>query len=319
MAAAEGQDRVRLGWALHERADDVAAGVIERSRTFPADSWPSDDAAVLDAIAETDRLAVRVVGRWLATGARVTEDETRQLAALGLLAETVPLSCLVKLYLAWRDVTLEVVEEEGRRLGVARETVDEVREVVARSNDAAIVWMTRQFDEERRRLQEALAHQALHDGLTGLANRTLLFDRLEKELQSARRYGGRLALLFVDLDDFKAVNDTRGHDAGDEVLVEVARRLQAVVRPSDTVARLGGDEFVILCERLEGAADEAVAIADRAREVLEEISLSASVGIAIATGAEDADTLVNRADDAMYAAKRRGGADHTVYAAISAG
>jgi len=173
--------------------------------------------------------------------------------------------------------------------------------------------MSRQFDEERRRLQEALAHQALHDGLTGLANRTLLFDRLEKALQAARRYGGWLALLFIDLDDFKAVNDSRGHDAGDDLLLEAARRLQEVVRPSDTVARLGGDEFVILCERLDGAADEAVAIAMRAREALEEASLSASVGIAVATGAEDADMLVNRADHAMYAAKRRGGAAHEVY------
>jgi len=210
-----------------------------------------------------------------------------------------------------------VVEEESRRLAIDPEVVDDVLGVVARSNDASIVRMSGQFDEERRRLQEELAarqreltHQALHDGLTGLANRTLLFERLEVALHAARRYGGGLALLFIDLDDFKAVNDTLGHDAGDDLLREAARHLQAIVRPSDTLARLGGDEFVILCERLESGPDEAIAIAGRALDVLEEMSLSASVGIATATGAEDSDMLVSRADHAMYVAKRRGGADH---------
>jgi diguanylate cyclase (GGDEF)-like protein len=327
--ASESRASVRLGWAIHERADDIAAAVVERAESFPPDSWPGREPEVLDAIAETDRLAARVLGRWLATGEAVTREENRQLAALGLLAETVPLSCLVKLYLAWRDVTLAIVEEEARRVGIEREIVEEVRALIARSNDASIVRMSKQFDDERRRLEEELAarqqelaHQALHDSLTGLANRALLFERLEKALEATRRYAESLALFFIDLDGFKNVNDTLGHDAGDKLLLATAGRLQGIVRPSDTVARLGGDEFVILCERLESGADEAVAIAGRTLAVVakpyrladEEVSISASVGIAIAAVDEDPDTLVTRADHAMYAAKRRGGSNHEMHA-----
>ena len=98
--------------------------------------------------------------------------------------------------------------------------------------------------------EHALAHQAVHDPVTGLANRALLIDRVTQSLLRLERLPGRIALLFIDLDYFKVVNDTMGHDAGDKVLVEVARRLQNVSRRTDTVARFGGDEFVILCDKL---------------------------------------------------------------------
>ncbi|HZC73488.1 MAG TPA: GGDEF domain-containing protein [Jatrophihabitans sp.] len=107
-------------------------------------------------------------------------------------------------------------------------------------------------------LEDQLAHQALHDPLTGLANRALLHDRIAHALARLGRTGDRLSLLFIDLDDFKLLNDSLGHDAGDRLLVAVAQRLRAAVREGDTVARLGGDEFAVL---LEGDGEVAVTAA----------------------------------------------------------
>jgi diguanylate cyclase (GGDEF)-like protein len=157
---------------------------------------------------------------------------------------------------------------------------------------------------ERRRHEAELAHQALHDPLTGLPNRALFADRLRLALSRLGRTQTRLAVLFLDLDGFKAINDSLGHGAGDQFLVEVAQRLRGVLRGGDTAARLGGDEFVILCEDVAGAS-EARMIAAR---VVDELPGSVSVGIALATdGTEDPTALVRAADAAMYAVKRSGG------------
>jgi diguanylate cyclase (GGDEF)-like protein/PAS domain S-box-containing protein len=169
---------------------------------------------------------------------------------------------------------------------------------------------------ERRRFEAALAHQATHDALTDLPNRALLLDHLGLALARASRDGKLVALLFLDLDRFKSINDTFGHEVGDELLVAVARRINEVLRPADTVARLGGDEFVILCEDV---ADEhhAVAIAQRVLSLIEaspfelqgsEVDMTASVGIALSPGGEDAhpEALLRDADAAMYRAKDLG-------------
>ena len=162
--------------------------------------------------------------------------------------------------------------------------------------------------------EAALAHQATHDPLTGLANRWLVLDRLHGALARAARAPGRLALFFVDLDHFKAVNDSRGHKVGDGVLVEVARRLQSVARSEDTVGRLAGDEFVVICERV---PDEAC-VTEIARRVVSTLAapyevtgatvrVSASVGVALAEdGSIDSSALLARADGAMYEVKRQG-------------
>jgi len=166
---------------------------------------------------------------------------------------------------------------------------------------------------ERIGAEEALRHQALHDALTDLPNRTLLQDRLAQALRSAQRDGHPLALLLLDIDRFKEVNDTFGHAAGDRLLRQVGRRLRRVVRAADTVARLGGDEFAVLLPATDTGG--ATTAAEKIRRALEQpvgrggyrVSAEASIGIALypAHGAEAA-TLLQHADVAMYAAKRTG-------------
>jgi len=167
-----------------------------------------------------------------------------------------------------------------------------------------------------RRRAEELAHRALHDPLTGLPNRTLFHDRLEMALAREQRRSEGIAVLFCDLDGFKDVNDRLGHDAGDELLVQVADRMRRALRPADTVARLGGDEFTVLSEDLVSELD-AAEIAGRIQDVLCEpfvlaaggVSITPSIGVAFTrTATETPQQLIRAADSAMYRAKRAGGA-----------
>jgi diguanylate cyclase (GGDEF)-like protein len=172
---------------------------------------------------------------------------------------------------------------------------------------------------ENARLYDEIRHQALHDGLTGLANRVLFRDRVELAVARSRRSGGRIAVLFLDFDDFKALNDTHGHARGDEVLAIAATRVSEALRPSDTAARHGGDEFAILIEDIVDEADAlmvATRLADALRQPMPighgEVRIAASIGVAIGVaGQESADDLLRNADVAMYAAKAssRGGAE----------
>ncbi|WP_041940900.1 MULTISPECIES: sensor domain-containing protein [Frankia] len=176
----------------------------------------------------------------------------------------------------------------------------------------------------RFRMESEIRHRSLHDGLTGLPNRTALLDHLGRALRRARHDDRRVGVLFIDLDGFKAVNDTLGHQAGDEVLRATADRLGHAVRPGDVVGRLAGDEFAVLCENVDSIADLAT-IADRVLAALEvpsqlreaPIVLTGSVGLALSgpelsgpeLGGEElggGEELLNAADIAMYAAKRAG-------------
>ena len=168
---------------------------------------------------------------------------------------------------------------------------------------------------ERARAEALLAHQVVHDPLTGLPNRTLLLDRLEHGLGRLARSSSSLAVLFCDIDDFKAVNDSLGHALGDELLIAIADRLRASLRPDDTAARFGGDEFVVVCEDLtsnEQAAEIGQRLIDAFTDpfVLEDRVVHSSVSIGIAVTAADAtsaDAIIRDADSAVYRAKAHGG------------
>ncbi|MCW3038761.1 MAG: hypothetical protein JWM31_666 [Solirubrobacterales bacterium] len=174
---------------------------------------------------------------------------------------------------------------------------------------------------ERKRAEVQLAHQALHDQLTGLPNRALFFDRLGQALTRLGRRDSSLAVLFCDLDRFKVVNDSLGHTAGDRLLVDVAARLEDVLRAGDSAARFGGDEFVVLCEDIAGE-QQAIQIAERISGALsspflldgDEVFVQTSVGIALAVDAQARpEALIRDADAAMYRAKERGGGVYEVF------
>jgi diguanylate cyclase (GGDEF)-like protein len=170
------------------------------------------------------------------------------------------------------------------------------------------------------RVRQELLHQALHDPLTGLPNRALLLDRLEQSLARARRHGNPVTVLFLDVDRFKVINDSLGHTAGDQLLLCIADRLRATMRPSDTVGRFGGDEFVVLSEDALDE-DQAILLAEGVAASLmapatiagRDIRFTVSTGIVVANMHDTAEALLRDADVAMYRAKERGRARYEVF------
>jgi diguanylate cyclase (GGDEF)-like protein/PAS domain S-box-containing protein len=180
---------------------------------------------------------------------------------------------------------------------------------------------------ERKRAEQQLAHRASHDDLTDLPNRTLLLEYLAGALARSRRTGSPVGVLFLDLDDFKSINDSYGHSAGDELLTQVAARISTSIRASDVVTRVGGDEFVIICENLKESSDAAL-VADQIQRALtgqiplrgQSVTAGASVGIAFSQRDSSPESMLRDADAAMYVAKKRGGrrwepADESLHAA----
>jgi diguanylate cyclase (GGDEF)-like protein/PAS domain S-box-containing protein len=198
-----------------------------------------------------------------------------------------------------QDESLVVCDESGRPLFTQGYLLD--------------ITDRKEAEEGRERAEAQLRHQALHDGLTGLPNRTLFHDRVGHALDLARRTGASLAVLLMDLDRFKEINDTLGHLSGDALLRELGDRLQSCIRASDTVARLGGDEFGFLL--IDVTRSEAASLVERIQQAFAEpltfqdlpLKIEASIGIALyPEHGATVDVLLQRADVAMYVAKRSG-------------
>ncbi len=239
------------------------------------------------------------------------EPATGPAAGGGRLSVTL----LTKLNLWWRDTTCSVLAEEAGRLGVSPGVLSEALTVVRASCDSALVGMAKRYDGQLAELNERLHYLASHDPLTNLVNRSVLTERLERAVAHLGNSSNRLAVMFVDLDNFKAINDVLGHHTGDRLLRAVADRLVEQIRPGDLVSRFGGDEFVVLFERIGPAAAQADLLANRLHQAIsapididgQVLYATASLGVAVVSEpGRSAEEVLARADEAMYTAKRAG-------------
>ncbi len=304
-------DRIAVHIARAVGADDCALSYWDRTtnRVVTLGYEPPERRGALnETYAVDDYPATREVLETQRPTRIDVDDKTADPAEVRYLAE-----------IGHRSMAMVPLVAAGRTVGLIEVTAARRRAF----GDRAVELATMLAGEaamalENARLYDQIRHQALHDGLTGLANRVLFRDRVEHAVERSRRAGGQLALLFIDLDDFKTLNDTHGHARGDDVLSTVSGRLLGVLRPVDTAARLGGDEFAVLLEDVTSEAD-ALAVATRIAESFRQpllfddvpIRVAASIGVAIGRGPETADDLLRNADVAMYAAKQssRGGAE----------
>ena len=255
------------------------------------------------------------VGRHLAETFRIVDATTRQpildpmaKAASENLAGTLPSNCVL-------------IDRDGREVFI-EDSVAPIHDREGIVTGAVIVF--RDVSAARAR-SEQMAHLAEHDCLTGLPNRLLFCDRVGQAISLARRHGGQIAVLFLDLDGFKQINDSLGHAAGDKLLQSVARRLLACVREPDTVSRYGGDEFAVLLQDVHRAQD-AAATARRVLRALgeshsidgQQVHVTASIGMSIyPADGFDTETLIRNADTAMYRAKKNGCQDCQFYSSES--
>jgi diguanylate cyclase (GGDEF)-like protein len=321
-------DLRRLGEMLNAKTLDVVEEIVKRSN-----GGRPLDPVVEENFRRVGAVSTVAVARWMAgDGEETARDVGREAWSIfGQLAaqRAAPLNEVTKRCLRWRDAASNVMEQGALELGVSEEALETAHRMLQRSLDVTLVRMCESFEGERQRAleeltrrQDELAHLATHDALTGLPNRTLIRDRIEQMIIRARISHDPIAALFVDLDNFKAINDTLGHRAGDELLCAVAARLAAVVRETDALGRLGGDEFVVIADGLSLAAGPEL-IAERLLEALAEpfqlgeaedttVKVKASVGIA--TGDRScADDLLRDADIAMYRAKWDGKNRYVVF------
>lgn len=310
-----------LGVALALRAEECCELTQNRLRSYP---WIGREpsAAYTERVRGINWLATVLMARWIGYGVRVSDAEMACISERGDLAASEQLSIvnITRAYLIWRDTVLEVLREEGSRQHTPRDVLTAAQRAVRASCDAGLIQVARAFDTRLNDLardltleREALLHMALHDPLTGLPNRVLLYDRIGQAVSTARRTGRTFAVLEVDLDGFKNVNDSFGHSFGDVVLQQTGIRLTVAMRESDTVARLGGDEFLVLMVDVEvgPARRKAAQLRETLGQLIETggnaVTVGASIGVAMyPEDGLDVHSLVIAADSAMYRAKARG-------------
>jgi diguanylate cyclase (GGDEF)-like protein len=308
----------RLGEELHSQAKEVVRRTVARS----AESGPVLSDVVEERFQRVGEVSTIAVASWMAGDSPEAAIEVGQEVwqIFGQLAaqRAAPLGEVTKRCWRWCDAATEVLGETAVGLELPQEALHHALDMLEYIFRMTLVQMCECFDAERQladeelgRRQEELAFMATHDALTGLPNRTLIVDRLEQMLLRARHSKAPVAALFIDLDNFKSINDTLGHGVGDELLRAVAARLDGVVRDVDALGRLGGDEFVVVAgdmslmagpelvaERLLDALKEPFRLGDEKTQVM----VSASVGIATGDRSSAGD-LLRDADIAMYRAK----------------
>jgi diguanylate cyclase (GGDEF)-like protein len=307
-------DLARLACALNERTDAVVAGMVARTGR----SGVVLDEAIEDSFAQVGVLSTLAVAKWMAgDGVEVARDVGQESWCIfGQLAaqRRAPLNEVTKRCLRWFDAAADVARDAAAELELSPATLAQAIAMLQRSLNVTLVRMCESFEAERKRSDDELTFLATHDVLTGLPNRKLILDRTEQLLARSRRHGTLPAAVFIDLDNFKLINDTLGHHAGDELLCAVTARLKSAVREPDTLGRLGGDEFVVIAEDISLEAGPEL-IAERLLEALSEpfmleegsarLKVTASVGVAAGPRAS-ADELLRDADIAMYRAKCNG-------------
>jgi diguanylate cyclase (GGDEF)-like protein len=319
----------RLGKALNANTAEVVHEMMRRS----AVSGRTLDKVVETSFEQVGEVSTVAVSRWMAgegeAVAREVGQESWRIFAQLASQRAAPLNEVTKRCLRWRDSTAEVLGRSADELNLDSGVLGQALEMLQRSLDVTLVRMCQSFEDERQLAHEELTKRqkeliflATHDSLTGLPNRTLILDRIEQILARTRLTQEPVAALFLDLDNFKAINDTLGHGVGDELLCAVAARLEGVIRETDALGRLGGDEFVVIADGLSLAAGPEL-IAERLLEAFKDpfrlngaedtrVFVKASIGIA-AGGRSSAEELLRDADIAMYRAKWGGKGRYLVF------
>ncbi len=293
-------------------------------RVLAVEDNPGDAILVREMLRDADPLGFELVhSPTLAAGIDVMLDLEPDCVLLDLsLPDAQGLDALAQIRSVALDVPVIVLSGRSDERMAVRAVQEGAQDYLIKGQvDARLLARAINYAVERKRVEAELAHQALHDSLTGLPNRALFIDRLAQALTRIERHATCIAVLFCDLDRFKVVNDSLGHDAGDRLLVDVASRIDSVLRAGDSAARFGGDEFVMLCEEITGA-HQAMTIAERVSEALaapfviggEEAYVRVSIGIAMAVDAHvKPEAMLRDADAAMYRAKDRGGDAYEVF------
>jgi diguanylate cyclase (GGDEF)-like protein len=319
-----------LGEALKARAEDVLEQTVALTG---GPGYEQVDGVVQGSFERISVSSTMAVSRWIAgEGVEIAIEvgrETWEIFAELAAQRAASLEEVTRRCFAWRNVMAGVLHELAAELDSSAEALTQALSILQLSLEFSLVRMCGSFESERRKTDEELARReeelsflATHDALTGLPNRTLILDRVEQMLARSARNQTPVGALFIDLDNFKSINDTLGHGAGDELLRAVTARLDGVIRDVDALGRLGGDEFVVISEALTLQVGPEL-IAERLLEALEQpfqlgtgketrVSVTASIGIA--TGAHtSAEELLREADIAMYRAKWDGKHRYVVF------